>query len=164
MSVFSDDQEKIKKISLLSILVLFILWWLIKEQWQINEIWSQILLFIFAYGLGLFLMLGDEKYLQKIYADELEKKILITRSPLFVITLPLLSIFVLTSTGSLAGIALMMAINLVVLIEVWQLAGQPKAFNQYFLQGAKKQIILSEIKIIKIITLLYFLLLLFLLR
>ena len=164
MSVFSDDQVKTKKISLLLVLVLFILWWLIGEQWQINEIWSQILLFIFAYGLGLFLMLGDEKYLQKIYADELEKKILITRSPLFIITLPFLSIFMFSSTGSLAGMGLMIAINLVVIIEVWQLANRKKVFNQYFLQGAKKQITLSEIKIIKIITFIYFLLLLFLLR
>jgi hypothetical protein len=162
MSVFSHDQEKIKKITLLSVLMLFILWWLIKEEWQINHIWSQILFFIFAYGLGLFLMLGDEKFLQKIYADELEKKILITRSPLFLLVLPVLSIFMLTSTGSLAGIALIMAINLLILIEIWQLAPQPKIFNQYFLQGVKKQITLSEIQIIKTVASIYFLLLILL--
>ncbi|MFA6814411.1 MAG: hypothetical protein GX943_03515 [Candidatus Pacebacteria bacterium] len=164
MSFFSDSQEKTKKFILLAVLLLFVLYWLIKEQWQIINIWSQILLFIFAYGLGLFLMLGDEKYLQKIYADELEKKILITRSPLFLLILPLLSIFMLSSTGSLAGMGLIMAINLVVIIEIWQLAPKQKVFNQYFLQGVKKQIALSEIKIIKMAVLIYFLLLLFLLR
>jgi len=164
MNIFSENQEKIKKFLLLLMLVLFILWWLIKEQWQITNIWSQILLFIFSYGFGLFLMLGDEKYLQTIYADELEKKILITRSPLFLLILPLLSIFMLTSTGSLAGMGLIMAINLVVLIEIWQLASQRESFNQYFLQGLKKQITLSEIKVIKIVSSIYFLLLLFLFR
>jgi hypothetical protein len=164
MNIFDQQQEKIKKIILFAVLILFILWWLIKVQWQISGIWSEILLFIFAYGLGLFLILGDEKYLQKIYGDELEKKILITRSPLFLLVLPVLSIFMLTSTGSLAGIALIMAINLVLLIEIWQLANQREVFNQYFLQGIKKEISLSEIRIIKFIALFYFLILLILFR
>jgi hypothetical protein len=70
----------------------------------------------------------------------------------------------LTSTGSLVGIALIMAINLVILIEIWQLAPQQKVFNQYFLQGIKKEILLSEIKIVKFVVLIYFLILLILLR
>lgn len=164
MSVFNQQQEKIKKIILFAVLILFILWWLNKVEWQINSSWSEILFFIVAYGLGLFLTLGDEKYLQKIYGDELDKKILITRSPLFLLVLPVLSIFMLTSTGSLAGIALIMAINLVILIEIWQLAPQQKIFNQYFLQGIKKEISLSEIRIIKFIALFYFLILLILFR
>lgn len=164
MSVFNQQQEKIKKIILFAVLILFILWWLNKVEWQISSSWSEILFFIVAYGLGLFLTLGDEKYLQKIYGDELDKKILITRSPLFLLVLPVLSIFMLTSTGSLAGMALIMAINLVILIEIWQLAPQQKIFNQYFLQGIKKEISLSEIRIIKFIALFYFLILLILFR
>ena len=164
MIVFNQQQEKIKKIILFAVLILFILWWLNKVEWQINSSWSEILFFIVAYGLGLFLTLGDEKYLQKIYGDELDKKILITRSPLFLLVLPVLSIFMLTSTGSLAGMALIMAINLVILIEIWQLAPQQKIFNQYFLQGIKKEISLSEIRIIKFIALFYFLILLILFR
>lgn len=164
MSVFNQQQEKIKKIILFAVLILFILWWLNKVEWQISSSWSEILFFIVAYGLGLFLTLGDEKYLQKIYGDELDQKILITRSPLFLLVLPVLSIFMLTSTGSLVGIALIMAINLVILIEIWQLAPQQKIFNQYFLQGIKKEISLSEIRIIKFIALFYFLILLILFR
>ncbi|KUK78912.1 MAG: hypothetical protein XD95_0713, partial [Microgenomates bacterium 39_7] len=66
--------------------------------------------------------------------------------------------------GSLAGIALIMAINLAILIEIWQLAPQQKVFNQYFLQGIKKDISLSEIRIVKFVALIYFFLLLFLFR
>jgi hypothetical protein len=164
MNVFTQRQETIKKIIIIVVLILFILWWLIKAHWQITSIWSDILFFIFAYGLGLFLILGDEKYLQKIYADELENKILITRSPLFLLVLPVLSVFMLTSTGSLAGIALIMAINLTLLIEIWQLASQQKLFNQYFLHGVKKDLSLSEITIVKFAILIYFLILLFLFR
>lgn len=160
MNVFDNKQENVKKLLILIMLLIYTLVWIIKENWQISNSWSQILFFIFSYGLGLFVMLGDEKYLQKIYADELEKKILITRSPLFILILPLLSIFMFTSTGSIAGIGLIMALNLVLLIEIWQLAKQKSLFNQYFLQGAKKQMNLSEINIIKIIVSIYCLLLL----
>jgi hypothetical protein len=164
MTVFNKNQEYIKKILLMFMLILFILMWLIADNWRIDTIWTQIILFIFAYGLGLFLMLGDEKYLQKIYADELEEKILITRSPLFILILPFLSIFILTSSGSVPGMALIMAINFVMLIEIWQLASQEKLFNQFFLQGIKKKLSLEEIQIVKIGFLIYFLFLLFLFR
>ena len=164
MKIFNDQQLKIKKIWLFVILLIFVFIWLIREEWQITNIWSQILFFIIAYGLGLFLMLGDEKYLQKIYSEELEKKILITRSPLFLLSLPFLSVFMLTSTGSVAGIALIMAINLVIVIEIWQLAASEKIFNQHFLQGVKKRVNLSEIRIVKIVSLLYLLFLLFFFR
>jgi len=164
MSVFNQQQKKIKKFIVLAGLILFILWWLAKAQWQITRVWPEILLLTIAYSLGLFLILGDEKYLQKIYGGELDNKFLVTRSPLFLLALPILSIFMLTSTGSLAGIALIMAINLVILVEIWQLAPQQQVFNQYFLPGIKKEISLAEISIIKLVTLLYFLLLLFLFR
>jgi hypothetical protein len=164
MSVFTKSQQKIKKAFLFVTLILFVLIWLFREDWQIDKFYLQILMFIFAYGLGLFLMLGDEKYLQKIYTEELEKKILITRSPLFLIILPFLSVFMLTSTGSIAGIALILALNLVILIEIYQLASQTEKFNQYFLIGIKKKISSSEIKIVKTVFFIYFLLLLFLLR
>jgi hypothetical protein len=163
MKIFTKSQQKIKKILIFVILVLFILIWLFREDWQINSFYLQILMFIVAYALGLFLMLGDEKYLQKIYSEELEQKILITRSPLFLIALPFLSIFMLTSTGSIAGIALILALNLVVLIEIYQLAPQTEKFNQYFLMGVEKKLAASDIKIIKIICFFYFLILLFLL-
>jgi hypothetical protein len=163
MNIFSKSQQKNKKVLLLISLLAFILICLIREQWQIKNLWSQVLILIVAYGLGIFLMFGDEKYLQNIYTEKLEEKVLITRSPLFLLTLPLLSIFMLTSTGSIAGMALILAINLVILIEIWQLAGQNQKFNQYFLTAVKKKVTNLEIKIIKIIFLLYFLILLFLL-
>lgn len=163
MKIFNKKEEQVKKIILLVVLILFVLFLLIKQHWDISNSWSQILLFIFSYGLGLFLMLGDEKYLQKIYLDELEEKILITRSPLFVLILPFLSIFVLTSTGSIVGIGLIMALNLVTLIEIWQLSTKEDLFNQNFLQNTKKRVNLSEIRIIQIVSSIYFLLILFLL-
>lgn len=163
MSFFNRSQKKNKKMFLFVALVLFIFICLVREQWQINRFYSQILMFIFAYALGLFLMLGDEKYLQKIYSEELEQKVLITRSPLFLVSLPFLSVFMLTSTGSIAGIALILALNLVIFIEIYQLAPRTKKFNQYFLMGVKKKLVASEIKIIKMAFFLYFLILLFLL-
>ncbi|NLG06607.1 MAG: hypothetical protein GX559_02830 [Candidatus Pacebacteria bacterium] len=163
MKIFNKKEEQVKKIILLVVLILFVLFLLIKQHWDISNSWSQILLFIFSYGLGLFLMLGDEKYLQKIYLDELEEKILITRSPLFILILPFLSIFVLTSTGSVVGIGLIMALNLVILIEIWQLSTKEDLFNQNFLQNTKKRVNLSEMRIIQIVSSAYFLLILFLL-
>lgn len=163
MSIFNKKEEQIKKIILLVALIFFVLFFLIKQDWKITNSWSQILLFIFSYGLGLFLMLGDEKYLQKLYLDELEEKILITRSPLFILILPFLSIFVLTSTGSIVGTGLITALNLVILIEIWQLSTKEDLFNQNFLQNTKKRVNLSEMRIIQIVSSVYFLLILFLL-
>lgn len=163
MSIFNKKEEQVKKIILLVALISFVLFLLIKQDWEITSLWSQILLFIFSYGLGLFLMLGDEKYLQKLYLDELEEKILITRSPLFILILPFLSIFVLTSTGSIVGTGLITALNLVILIEIWQLSTKEDLFNQNFLQNTKKRVNLSEMRIIQIVSSVYFLLILFLL-
>jgi hypothetical protein len=163
MNIFTQSQLRTKKILLFIALILFILIYLVRGQQQLTGLWQQSLLFIFAYGVGLFLMLGDEKYLQKIYVEELKQKTLITRNPLFLISLPFLSIFILTSTGSVAGIALILAINLVIFIEIFQLAPQIQKFNQYFLIGIKKKITKPEIKTIKIACFIYFLILLFLL-
>lgn len=164
MNIFNQKEQNYKKVLLLIILVLFILGWLISEKWQIADLWQQLLLFIFSYGLGIFFMLGDEKYLQKIYSNELEKKILITRNPLFLLVLPFLSLFMLTSTGNIPGIALVIGMNAVLLIEIWQLADKREAFNKYFLNRVENKISLSEIKIFKIGFSIYFLFLLLLLR
>lgn len=164
MNVFNKQQKRNKIILLLLFLISFILFCLMKREWQLKDSCLEYLLFILSYGLGTALMLGDEKYLQQIYAEEMNKKLLITRSPLFLLSLALLSIFILTSTGSIAGAGLILALNIVICIEIWQLAPKIDIFNHYFMNAGEKQLNLSEIKIIKIAVSIYFLLLLFLFR
>ncbi len=104
--------------------------------------WWTLLAFVAAYCAGVGLLFLDEHYLYQFYQDKIDKPTnndthfpeLISRNTLFLLSLPFLSIFVFTSSGSLPGIALVLALNCYLLIELWQLRPEYLLFKDRFLQ------------------------------
>lgn len=102
------------------------------------------LLQLALYGLGWYLGLGllilDKQVLYKYYYHRIKKTKeqfakLITRSLLFMLALVVLTIFMVTSTGSNLGKGLVIGIGLGLSIEMWQSRHFVKFFNQYFIQA-----------------------------
>lgn len=101
--------------------------------------------FVLAYALGLFLLLADEQFLYTFYAEKIAGEVskdshsfvLASRNFLFILALPFLSIFVATSSGSIFGIAFILAINLYLLVEMWQLKNNHILFADRFLAMSK---------------------------
>jgi hypothetical protein len=124
---------------LLAFLVVFF------EAWQ-N--WQTFLGFTFAYILGCVLLFLDEQYLYRFYAEKLESRVdssshfpeLASRNVMFLLSLPFLSIFVATSSGSVMGIAMILAINFYLLVEMWQLKDEFLLFQNRFLAMSKTRL------------------------
>ncbi len=141
-NIFSKKQLTLKVI--FSFLLLFFLI-VFFEAWR-N--WWSFLTFALAYTLGIALLFFDEQFLYKNYIEKIDLSIedsshfpmLATRNFLFLLALPFLSIFVLTSSGSVFGIALILAINFYLLIEMWQLKNEFLLFKDRFLAMSKIQI------------------------
>ncbi len=106
---------------------------------------STLSIFVGAYFLGVILLFLDEQYLYSLYAEKIDYTEqrsshypqLISRNFLFLLCLPLLSIFVFTSSGSLFGIALILSLNFYLLVEMWQLHQEFLLFKDRFLDGVK---------------------------
>jgi hypothetical protein len=139
---FSKKQLLLKVVLTCALLVFLIVFF---QAWQ-NV--ASLIGFMAAYFLGIILLYLDEQYLYKFYiektGDSIENtshfSVLASRNLLFLLLLPLLSIFVLTSSGSLLGIALILSINLYLLIEMWQLRSEPLLFKERFLSVFKGQV------------------------
>lgn len=134
-SVFTRKQLVFKLGLTLVLLFVFIV---LYQAWH-N--WWTLLAFASAYLLGMALLFFDETYFYSFYEEKVDLPKqdashfpeLITRTVLFLFVLPLLSIFVVTSSGSLFGIALILALNWYLLIELWQLRRHPTQFKERFL-------------------------------
>ena len=131
---------------------------------------TSLFLFIFAYCFAILFMVFDEQYLYRFYQDQIEESgenvshkfpFLASRSSLFILLLPALTIFVLTSTGSFLGIAFILAINLFLLIEMFQLRNEFLLFKDRFFRDLKRNLDRREVNYICLFALLYFFLLLF---
>lgn len=141
-SIFSKKQIIFKILFSLSLLIFLIVFY---QAWQ--NILS-LVSFIGAYLFGVSLLYLDEQYLYKLYEEKIDSttqndshfSALASRNFLFLLLLPFLSIFVLTSSGSILGIALILAINFYLLIEMWQLRDEFLLFKDHFLAMSKMQI------------------------
>ncbi len=135
-TVFSTKQIIFKVLASLSLLFFLILFF---QAWQ-NL--SSLFMFVFAYLCGITLLYADEQFLYRFYEEKIDLNLqnsshfssLASRNFLFLLLLPFLSLFVLTSSGSLWGIAFILAINCYLLIEMWQLKNQPELLQQRFFQ------------------------------
>ncbi len=160
--LFSKKQILFKVLFPLSLLVFLILFF---KAWQ-NL--GSLIGFIAAYILGIVLLYIDEQYLYKLYTENPDLSsennshfcIPASRNFLFLLILPFLSIFVITSSGSILGIALILAINFYLLIEMWQLRSEALLFKQRFLSMFKIEITSELIKKICWAVLSYFVFLL----
>ncbi len=122
-------------------LVLAVLLGLIIVSAQLWQNWTQLLLVVLAYVLGVLLLEVDERYLYRYYQEEGAATVsLATRGTLFLLVLPLLSIFVLTSTGSWFGGAMVLAINSYLCLEMWQFYQEPLLFKERFLASWQNQL------------------------
>lgn len=102
-------------------------------------------------GVGLLLGIGllwlDEEigYTWYTEPDQLANKHLITRSPLFWLAYVPLTVFVITSSGSLIGSGLVLGIGVVLAIEMLQTYRQPAAFEDRFLKQVSRPLTESEV-------------------
>lgn len=127
--------------------------------------------FTLAYALGIFLLLADEQLLYKFYVEKIDggknndshSLVLASRNFLFILALPFLSIFVATSSGSIFGIAFILAINFYLLIEMWQLRDEFLLFADRFLAMSKIQVTIKLVHKICWFALAYFIFLLIIL-
>jgi len=161
-NIFSKKQLIFKLIFSLSLLGFLIVFY---KAW---ENWLNLGTFTLAYFLGIFLLFLDEQFLYKYYVEKIDSTIqssshyltLATRNFLFILCLPFLSIFVLTSSGSVFGTAFILAINFYLLIEMWQLRNEFLLFADRFLAMSKIKVTSNLVHKICWLALVYFVFLL----
>jgi hypothetical protein len=127
--------------------------------------------FTLAYALGIFLLFADEQFLYKFYIEKIDggqnndshSLMLASRNFLFILALPFVSIFVATSSGSIFGIAFILAINFYLLVEMWQLRDEFLLFADRFLAMSKIQVTIKLVHKICWFALAYFIFLLIIL-
>lgn len=157
-NIFSKKQLFFKVLFSLFFLLFLIVFF---EAWS-N--WLTLIGFTLAYLFGVVLLFLDEQFLYKFYQEKIDSTNndsthfydLASRNFIFLLALPLLSIFVLTSSGSILGIALVMAINSYLLVEMWQLKDEFLLFKDRFLAMSKIQTTPKMVRQICYIALLYF--------
>lgn len=163
--IFSKKQIIFKVLFSFSLLIFLIIFY---KAWQ-NLI--SLISFLGAYFVGVFLLYFDEQFLYKIYEEKIGSSVqeeshfsaLASRNFLFLLLLPFLSIFVVTSSGSILGIALVLAMNFYLLIEMWQLKNEFLLFKDRFLNMSNIQVSPKLIHKICWLALVYFVFLLIIL-
>lgn len=164
-SLFTKKQIFSKLFLSLLLLVFLVIFF---KAWQ-N--WQTFLSFSFAYILGGLILYLDEQYLYTLYAEKIESgdnssshfPELASRNLLFLLSLPFLSIFVFTSSGSVMGIAMILAINFYLLVEMWQLKDEFLLFQNRFLAMSKTRLTRTMVERICFGATAYFVLLLIIL-
>ncbi|OGJ37503.1 MAG: hypothetical protein A2383_00570 [Candidatus Pacebacteria bacterium RIFOXYB1_FULL_39_46] len=136
----SNSQVLIFK-ALVVLAYLAIFFFLIPWGWHV--LWFSIGV---LFGLGF--LLGDEKFFFSWYREQVTDRFLVTRSPLFLLSLIPLTIFVMTSSGSFLASGMMGSIVLYLLLEMTELKHDSLAFDQRFLQGISGQVSTQAIQLI----------------
>jgi hypothetical protein len=164
-ALFSKKQLFLKLSLSLLLLFLLVVYY---SAWQ-N--WNTLFSFGGAYLLGVLFLFFDEQFLYRFYEEKIDVSSqknshfpqLISRNFLFLLSLPLLSIFVATSSGSVFGIALIVALNFYLLVEMWQLRSEFLLFKDRFMDGIRVQATATLVKQICWGAFLYFVFLLLIL-
>lgn len=119
-----------KYISLVVVAIIFCLpFYLAVSSW-LTWTW-----FVAGVAIGLAIMIADELFLYRFYADKTPKAMqLITRSPLFIFAYPVLAVFAITSTSQVLGIGVILGLGLTLVVEGFQFRTRPAEFHQRFLQ------------------------------
>ena len=167
MKVFEKKELRLKYFILFLFLVSAIVFF---EAWQD---WLSLVLFSLSYVLAVLLMILDDKYFYSFYQEKNDQSIqldshqntnvspfLISRSFYFVIAMPAISIYVLTSTGSVLAIAFVMAINLFLLVEMLQLRAEYLLFKDRFFRELNQTLTKKDVNKICLVAVFYFLFLL----
>ncbi len=104
--------------------------------WLAFQPLTEFLRFLIGLGLGAALLIADERFLSPWYnaasPDQSPRSRLITRSILFLICYVFVTIFVMTSTGSVVGIGVVLALGVLLSVELWQTWRSVVEFQQRF--------------------------------
>ena len=113
----------------------------------ISSPWS---LFWFGVGVisGMGFLLADERFLHRFYDEKPTDRFLASRSPLFLLSLMPLTVFILTSSGSYWASGVMGGMTLFLLLEMTELRRDPAAFDLRFLPTIKGQVSPQHIQFI----------------
>lgn len=105
----------------------------------IGSLWESV---FFAVGVvcSLGVLLGDEAFFRRWYADKEAPDFVVTRSPLFLISLIPISILVMMTFGSIWATGLIGGMLLFLLLEMTALRRDPVAFDQRFLKAVKGEV------------------------
>lgn len=126
--------------------------------------WQRMSLFIAGVFFGAILLIVDEEYLSKYYAeksqqnDQFVDNALISRSTLFLLLLVPLSFFIVSSTSGTLGKGFVLGIVLGLVQEMWLLKKNVTLFQKRFLSQLKKSLDSSQTELLIIIATIYFLL------
>lgn len=107
-------------------------------------------LFWFIIGVlcGVGFLIADEQFLYRKYQEKPADRFLVTRSPLFLLSLIPLAVFVLTSSGSFWANGVMGGMMLLLLLEMTELRRKPPEFDQRFLSNIKGEVSPQHIQVI----------------
>jgi hypothetical protein len=114
-------------------------------------------LFLLGVICGAGLLIGDELKFYQWYQEK-NNDFLVTRSALFMLSLPPLAVVVLTSFGSFWASGLIGGMMLWLLLEMLELRLQPAKFMARFMQGAKLKTTPQTVRMILAISSIFFLL------
>ncbi|MDO8303449.1 MAG: hypothetical protein Q7T18_09425 [Sedimentisphaerales bacterium] len=105
----------------------------------ISSLWG---LLWFAVGAvcGVALLIFDEAYGRQWYQEKGEQPFLVSRSPLFLLSLIPLSVMVLTSIGNAWASGLVGGMTLWLLLEMMELRADPAVFDARFLPTIKGEV------------------------
>lgn len=107
---------------------------------------ASVVLFLIGFYLGNALMWLDGVALYPYYNPlRTEPKQLLTRSVIFILAFIPVTLFVLTSSGSLLGSGLVFAIGLTLASEIFLLRHDAQAFHYHFLSQLKRQLTDQEL-------------------
>ncbi len=105
-----------------------------------------LVLFLFGSVVSIVILVLDQLYLHNLYREPGLAPQLITRSPIFLLVLVPLSLFVLTSSGSTIGMALILTLWSALFVEMFYLRNDRSSFQTRFLLQVKRTIYQVEVQ------------------
>jgi len=121
--------------------------------------WLPLLQFVVGLLAGAGLLLFDKVVLAPRYQDT-EHTAIITRSFLFLLSFAVVSIWMITSSGSIVGSGMALGIAISLLVEMMHLRLDAEQFHQVFFAQIKKRYTVKDITRFVIVAWVYFLFLL----
>lgn len=104
-----------------------------------------IIYFLVGASLATLILIADELIVSKYYREDTTDTSLVTRSALFLLAYIPLALFVVTSSGSLIGLGLILALGVSIVIELLSYRNNPAALQQRYLFQVKKEYKPSEL-------------------
>lgn len=111
---------------------------------------NQIVFFMIGSVLATVLLVGDQLIFSKYYNENKNDPYLVTRSTLFLLAFIPLSFFVVTSSGSIIGLGLILTLATSLLVEMWTFRHATQTFQELYLSQLSKQYTQRDIDFIVI--------------